>query len=42
MGYTKGRVPLEKAREIRKIPVDGLGRHCGASKWAVNGKWEIE
>jgi hypothetical protein len=44
MGYTKGRVPLEKAREIMEIPVDGLGRYCGASKWAVNeekGYWLV-
>lgn len=36
MGYTKGRLPLEKYNEISKIPVDGLGRYCGGTKWAVD------
>ena len=35
MGYTKGRVPLDIGDEIRKIPVDELGRHCGVSKWEI-------
>lgn len=35
MGYTKGRVPLEKSREIRKIRV-GLDRYCGSTAWAVD------
>ncbi len=35
MGYTKGRVPLEKSREISKIRV-GLDRYVGAYSWAVD------